>query len=160
MPGSSFADSCCCNLLCSGRAGFFYALVVVPIGTDELGGATDQGFITRRVTVWLNYIGGGCLLAYAVDSTIGRYCRRLRQFLCIASIIILLVLFSLHNVMNGYLNPDEHIIIEKHTFYRLHAIYLILSGVQWMVMLAAIWLMLAAWRAADVECRHTKQETP
>ena len=34
----------------------FYALFVVPIGTEIVGGF-EQGFITQRVTNWLNAIG-------------------------------------------------------------------------------------------------------
>ena len=65
--------------------------------------------------------------------------------------MILLLLFSLHNAMNTFLNSDEHLIDDKHVFYRLHAAYLILSGVQWLMMLIATWVMLAAWRAEDAK---------
>src|SRR5215471_8442423 len=39
----------------------FYAVVVVPIGTEEIG-AVEQGFITQRVTWWHNLISGAFLV--------------------------------------------------------------------------------------------------
>ena len=39
----------------------FYALIVVPIGTDILG-STGQGFITQRVTNQLNLVASGVLV--------------------------------------------------------------------------------------------------
>src|SRR4051794_27557099 len=40
------------------QGGFlFYAAVVVPIGTEVLGGSFEQGAITRFVTQKLNWIG-------------------------------------------------------------------------------------------------------
>ena len=44
------------------QGGFtFYAAVVVPIGTAQLGGATEQGFITRHVAWYLNLVGAVAL---------------------------------------------------------------------------------------------------
>src|SRR5258707_15304973 len=34
----------------------FYALVVVPVGTQVLGGPVAQGFVTQAVTVRLNFV--------------------------------------------------------------------------------------------------------
>lgn len=36
---------------------FFYAAVVVPIGSDVLGSPITQGFVTQEVTRWLNILG-------------------------------------------------------------------------------------------------------
>ena len=35
----------------------FYAAFVVPIGVEVLGGATEQGFITQRVSNIINLLG-------------------------------------------------------------------------------------------------------
>ena len=55
-------------------------------------------------------------------------------------------------------NLNQHFIDDRAGFYRWHAVYLTLSGVQWLAMLAATWFMLAAWRAADIECRDASPE--
>ncbi len=44
----------------------FYALFVVPIGTEIVGGF-EQGLITQRVTNWLNAIGVIVTLGFGVD---------------------------------------------------------------------------------------------
>ena len=45
----------------------FYVSFVVPVGTDVLGTAMEQGMITRRVTVYLNYIGILALVLMLVE---------------------------------------------------------------------------------------------
>src|SRR5262245_48274036 len=50
------------------QGGFFlYAGVVVPIGTEVLGSASEQARITRRVTVWLNWTAVVALVPMAWD---------------------------------------------------------------------------------------------
>jgi hypothetical protein len=149
------------QLLMLWQGGFlFYALVVVPIGADVLGSEVDQGFITRRVTFWLNAIGALCLCVYVLDTKCVAKHQPLRKSIAAISILLLLSLFALRQFLDSFLDPNNHTIENHHAFYRWHGLYLIISGVQWFLMLAAAWLMLAAWRAADVECLHTKPETP
>jgi hypothetical protein len=45
----------------------FYALVVVPIGTELLG-SVEQGFVTQRVTLWHNWLGVVIALALAAEA--------------------------------------------------------------------------------------------
>src|SRR5947209_19521490 len=59
----------------------FYAAVVVPIGTEVLGSAADQGWITRRVTPWLNVAGAVALAGWAWDIAADPSATRLRQYL-------------------------------------------------------------------------------
>src|SRR5579871_1207813 len=55
------------------QGGFtFYAAVVVPIGTAQLGGATEQGFITRHVAWYLNVAGAVALVILAWDAAATR----------------------------------------------------------------------------------------
>ena len=58
----------------------FYAVVVVPIGT-ELIGSVEQGFITQRVTMWHNCLAVLFLLCLAVEA----YSRKSRVLWVVAS---------------------------------------------------------------------------
>ena len=71
----------------------FYALVVVPVGTDVIGG-TEQGFVTQRVTGWLNWIGVASL-AVLLPSV------RTRWMLATWAVLVLtlIALFALHPVL-------------------------------------------------------------
>ena len=59
----------------------FYAAVVVPAGTEVLGGAVAQGFITQAVTLHLNLLGVGALAALLWNGLATRVRGRLRTAL-------------------------------------------------------------------------------
>src|SRR5437764_1383870 len=93
------------------QGGFtFYAAVVVPIGTEILGSAEEQGWITRRVTVFLNLAGAIALGVLAWDIASGgdanRLRRRLRWLTWGLMVITLLLLFSWHGQLESLLNPE------------------------------------------------------
>jgi hypothetical protein len=50
----------------------FYAAIVVPVGSEILGSARTQGFITQVVTHWLNLAAALTILMMAVDSWLNR----------------------------------------------------------------------------------------
>jgi hypothetical protein len=133
------------------QGGFlFYALVVVPIGTDFLGSATQQGFVTQRVTHWLNRIGWFALAILAMDALATAPRRRLRFWLVVVATILNTVLtFGLHGTLSERLDFEEHRIREREGFYSLHRWYLIVSGVQWFLVFVFSILTLSAWRAHD-----------
>ena len=133
------------------QGGFlFYAAVVVPIGTDQLGSAMEQGFVTQRVTIWLNRIGWVALLLCAWDVKANRRFRPPRWLLlAVVAILQALLVFWLHDLLSSQLDPEEHKFRTRPGFYSRHAWYLSLSGVQWVLMLIFTGYMLAAWRAED-----------
>lgn len=132
------------------QGGFlFYALVVVPIGTDVLQSATEQGFITRRVTIWLNAFGLVCLVSFCGDILVTRVYVRSRMLLLVMATLLQIGLFALHASLEARLDPAEHLIRDDRGFYRRHAAYLIVSGLLWFIMLGQSSLMLLAWREAD-----------
>jgi hypothetical protein len=101
-----------------------YALVVVPVGTDVIGG-TAQGFITQRVTTWLNWIGLValvCLLA----SLRTRWMRGTWGLLAVT----LAALFAIHPRLDALLVNGE--VSDHATFYNWHRAYLIVTAVQWL----------------------------
>jgi hypothetical protein len=139
--------------LCFWQGGFtFYASVVVPVGQAEFG-HLKQGFITRRVTFYLNLSGAAALPLLGWDLLAARDPSRRRRGSRAALWGILLVtlgaLFALHPqldrllVRKGFLNTDPEV------FYPLHRLYLWVSTVQWGAALVYIALTLSAWRAED-----------
>ena len=121
---------------------FFYAAVVVPIGTDLLGSAKEQGFITQRVTHWLNLLAVVYLALAAWDQ---RYSRgRTRWFVWLAQLLVLAALVPLHAHLDTFMDAESGR-LARGNFYPAHAIYLWLSAAHWFLGLAAAALMLAAW---------------
>src|SRR5262245_18710773 len=91
------------------QGGFvFYAAVVVPIGQQVLHSPTEQGFITRRVTVFLNLAGAATLVPLAWDAFACRdhsvWRRRTRCFAWAVMVLTLVLLFGLHPCLERYLD--------------------------------------------------------
>ena len=124
----------------------FYAGVVIPIGTSELG-STTQGFVTRRVTSVLNIsVAISCGLA-ALETAIGwrRRSRRANRLLVAALAVIALtclLLFGLHAQLQQLLGEATMSVRGGSEFYQRHRIYLWLSTVQWLSSLLMIWIFL------------------
>jgi len=128
------------------QGGFlFYTTFVVPVGTEELG-ATDQGFITRRVTLALNVVGAVTLLLMACD----HFACRARARWAIWAILALLQggLFYLHSKMDALLDPASHDVATG--FYGMHRVYLWASTLLWLFALAWLALALRAWNRPRV----------
>jgi hypothetical protein len=133
----------------------FYAAVVVPIGAEVLGGAEEQGWITRRVTFWLNVAGAPAVLAWAWDLAADPAPTRLRQtlrwLLWLAIALILAALALLHPRLDALLDTERFRIIDRAAFRSLHRLYLWLSTAQWGAGILLTYSTIRAWRDAD--CR-------
>jgi len=118
----------------------FYALVVVPIGTELLG-SVEQGFVTQRVTLWHNWLGVVIALALAAEAW------RLRSsawmWLAIAIAMTTAGLMVWHRHMTLAMNFVERTV--PGNFYSEHAIYLWITVVEWLLgMVVAAMLTLTA----------------
>ncbi len=126
----------------------FYALIVVPAGT-ELWGATDQGALTRHVTYQLNWIGSVVLGVLAIDAVrLGR--RRLTgggltanwltaNWLTVCWLLMCLAqvaLWFLHGQLTPYVDLEDRLVDDYGTFYTIHRIYLLATAGQWAAGLA------------------------
>lgn len=134
------------------QGGFlFYALVVVPIGTDLLGSATEQGMITRHVTNWLNLFGVAWVVLFLVDLLVTPDAsprrRRVRWGGWAISVLGLVVLVGLHPVMAGMLDQEGGYPVRMFGF--LHGVYLWVSAAHWVAGLVLAWTTLRAWQAVD-----------
>lgn len=118
----------------------FYALIVVPVGTDVLG-STGQGFITQRVTNQLNLTSSAILVLLFANAII----RRGR--LLIGSLVVVaaaqLVLILMHRWLDAMLDAKTQEISDGALFYTRHGLYLDVTAVQWGGLLAHLWCILS-----------------
>jgi Na+-driven multidrug efflux pump len=135
------------------QGGFtFYASVVVPIGTKQLG-AIDQGFITREVTSYINLSGAIALTILAGDVVLTRRQQRWSQVARAVSwlvmVVVLVVLAWLHTYLEQLLDASKQDSLQYLSFRLGHRWYLWLSTVQWGFGLLFAALTLFAWRHED-----------
>jgi hypothetical protein len=135
------------------QGGFtFYASVVVPVGQEQLG-HVGQGFITRRVTDYLNLAGAVALLPLAWDIAAGRdpspTRRRIRWSAWLGMVITLVGLALLHRYLESQLDPEAYEILDRRIFRRGHRWYLWICTVQWSFCLIYMGFMLRAWGVVD-----------
>lgn len=137
------------------QGGFtFYAAVVVPVGTAVLGNSPlRQGFITRRVTVWLNISAVVALAVLAVDVIVcrdpSRRRTRVRRGLWLIMVVGQVLLFYLHGYLDGLMQEQGRIVLDPQTFRPAHRTYLWTHTVQWLSVLVFVALMLQAWQGED-----------
>jgi hypothetical protein len=134
------------------QGGFtFYAAVVVPVGTDVLNSERRQGFITRRVTYYLNITGAVALAPLAWDVLAARdrrARRRWRAALWVLLALAQLALFGLHAYLDSLLQVRGRIVLDPEAFRPAHRTYLWVSTVQWGCGVLFLFLTLRAWQAA------------
>jgi hypothetical protein len=136
------------------QGGFtFYGGVVVPVGSDVLGSEREQGFITRKVTNYLNLAGGVALAIWGWDlsamrgtSPVGR---RLRWAIWAGLGLSLALLLWLHPRLDELLDPEGGLVLDRRRFRSLHERYLIVSTVQWAGCLLLTALTIRSWREDD-----------
>lgn len=135
----------------------FYVSFVVPIGNDVLGSPFEQGLITRRATVPLNYLCGIAIIFMIGDSVAtwkdSRSPRRQFQIgFAIMMLLMLAALFALHPQIDAFVDRDQHEIIGDYKqFYWLHRLYLWSSTFQWI----AAWGWLFCYMLSVRDCRSS-----
>ena len=116
----------------------FYAVVVVPLGTD-LFGSVKQGFLTQQVTVWLNVFGtltAAVLVAEAVCST----SRRKRLLTASLFSVLQASLWIMHARLSHLMDSSTLSVADDAGFYGEHRIYLCLTTAQWLIALWHVWV--------------------
>ena len=126
----------------------FYSLVVVPIGSDVLG-ATAQGFVTQRVTHWLNGIGLVTLILLLWNLVAVRRWLLIATWLLMASCLAGLAV--LHGSLDALLDPQSQSVHNVERFYNAHRVYLLITAVQWLAGLAHLWGLLHSGERAAVK---------
>jgi hypothetical protein len=135
------------------QGGFtFYAGVVVPIGTEVLGSAAEQGRITRLVARSLNVSGAAALAVFAVDLLLtrgGRGWRWGRWFAWAVMAGCLAALVLMYPRLDQMFHGAEAYLDDRRAFRPWHRAYLWTSTVQWGAAVLFAVLSLLAWRAED-----------
>lgn len=142
------------QLLMLWQGGFvFYAAIVVPAGTRELGGAFEQSRVTRVVTPALNLIGAAAVLVFAwelLQAPPRAPCRRRVLWSCWAVMVAgLVALFALHPRIADFLNYESSKITNPADFRFVHGAYLSVSTVQWFAGLVFAAGIITNWRESD-----------
>jgi hypothetical protein len=135
------------------QGGFtFYASVVVPVG-QQVFGHLRQGFVTRQVTVYLNFAGAAALTLLLWDLIATRdasaWRRRGRRLLWLGMALTLVSLFWLHGQLDELLVHKGRIILDEDEFHPRHRLYLWISTLQWGCALLYLFLALSSWRQED-----------
>jgi hypothetical protein len=136
------------------QGGFiFYAAVVVHVGSDVLGSHMEQGFITRRVTNYLNLAGTVALPIFAWDAAVSRRgaarWRRLRWAAWLVMALTLGLLAWLHVRLDALLDPSSFDVLDRAAFRAWHRVYLWTSTAQWACALVYSFSALWVWREED-----------
>jgi hypothetical protein len=129
----------------------FYALIVVPIGVDVLGGATEQGFITRQVSDYINLAGAGTLLVLLWNASASwrKTGWQIKSILATTWLIMAgaqLALFVVHARLNAMLDLQNQAVAEPSSFHPLHEFYLTVTGIEWFAGLTHLVTMLVDWQ--------------
>lgn len=109
---------------------FFYAAIVVPIGTDVIGGF-DQGRVTRHVTEWMNLIGIGTLCMMLMDHIVSRRQQRLNILRWICWFVMVIGLVASMLIHPLLVRQVEAMLDDYPHFYWWHETYLIIATVIW-----------------------------
>ena len=132
------------------QGGFaFYTAVVVPTGTDVLGSAAAQGFITRQVAFWMNVAGAVAVPVLLWDAAATRPFRRSRIALTIFLAAGLIALALLHPRLDAMLDPVKECVLDRRAFMPMHRAYLWISTAQWAVGVFYLLLTPWSWRKMD-----------
>ena len=138
----------------------FYVSFVVPIGNEVLGSNFEQGLITRRATIPLNYL---CMIAIAMmfldfmldwkRKTSSKTMQITRLTMVAIMAVTLASLFWLHPRIDAFVDRDIHEIRGDYDqFYWLHRLYLWASTVQWI----AAWVWLICYCKSKRDCNYQK----
>ncbi len=123
----------------------------MPIGTEVLGSARAQGFITQQVTHRLNAVCAiaiGLMLVESIRSwsLVARSARMVRVVLVVLISAMLVGLITLHPALDGLIDLENRRVLDSARFYQLHRIYLWLSTFQWLAAWVWLYLSVRAWK--------------
>jgi hypothetical protein len=129
----------------------FYAGVAIPMGVEVLGTHRAVGFITQRVTHWLNFAGVVALSIFLANIALGwrassRVVRRILVISWIAMVAIEVELFIMHPMLDRLLiTQPVRDILDVDRFDMLHRVYLISTTVQWGFGVVHVWGICLLW---------------
>ena len=141
----------------------FYSGVAIPMGVQVLGGHRTVGFITERVTNWLNVAGVVTLAILlwnimAVRPSAGKLLRITLLVTWLLMLAIEVELIVLHPVMDRLLVPHAREILDEDRFELFHHVYLISSSVQWFFGVVHVGAISIAWQPRGSQFRGSEPQ--
>ncbi len=106
----------------------FYASIVVPEGTRQLG-SFGQGLITQKVSSYHHWISLALLACLLVESTIQKSLALGIQFVLLLAVT--LGLFVVHERLTSMIDFEQPSVAEG--FYSMHASYLWMTTAEWVL---------------------------
>ncbi len=136
------------------QGGFlFYATFVVPTGTKVLGGAFEQGRITRFVAETLNWVGLAAVAVFVWELIQAPpRSRSLRRWLWASWLVMavgLAALFLIRPHLLELVDFEDSTFPDRRLFHFWHRIYLWISTSQWAAGLVFVIALLCSWRRDD-----------
>ncbi|HSZ58857.1 MAG TPA: hypothetical protein VK797_24670 [Tepidisphaeraceae bacterium] len=130
----------------------FYSGVAIPMGVEVLGTHRAVGFVTQRVTNWLNVAGVIALAIFAWNMALGwrgtgKILRNTLLLTWLLMVGIEIELIFLHPVMDRLLtiHPVREI-LDEDRFDLLHHVYLISTTAQWVFGMIHVWCICVLWK--------------
>ena len=129
----------------------FYAIIVVPIGTEQIG-SVAQGFVTQRVTQWHNALAVLMTLVLAAQA----YWFSSRMLWLASGLLAILtaLLLAGHAVLTTQMDFNQQTV--ESSFYSQHAIYLWITAAEWFLGLLLPWLLLREPKTYLKVCQSEK----
>ncbi len=132
----------------------FYAAVVIPTAHDVLGSHRKVGFITQRVTNWINVAGAVGLVILLVNLLISRCVRFRRVMIGLTTTWVVMAalqagLFFLHPVLDRTLDLPARQVVDDDRFYAMHRVYLITTMIQQGAGLIHVFCLVYLWQLRD-----------
>ncbi len=128
----------------------FYGLFVVR-EASEVVGQTTEGFVTQRVTQWLNWVATALIVLLLIE--VLHTWRTGRPWRAVSAAILVmaaaqLALFALHRMLDHLVNSSEQTILAPERFHALHEWYLTITTMQWVTGIVVVWLVVGRPLAA------------
>jgi hypothetical protein len=127
----------------------FYTAVVIHVGHRALpNGHVLQGFVTQRVTEWLNRSAAVALPLMlwntaAIWHDRGRWGRALLAGTWVLMAGLQAWLFAMHPALDRLLDARAHVVLDDERFRPLHLTYMTAATVQWGAGLLHVWCAVA-----------------
>jgi hypothetical protein len=129
----------------------FYGSVVVPTAHEVLDSHREIGFVTRRITGPLNWIGA-VSVALLLWSTLSESPARTRlDRIALWSswsvmVMSMAALFVLRSVLDGMLDPGSMTVTNRPRFMPLHERYLNVNSVMCLAAIVHLWFLVSGFR--------------
>lgn len=119
----------------------FHGMVVIPRAHAILRSHQRVGLITQQVT---HVINGAAVVALALLlwELLARRGRALGWTTWALMAVAQAVLFALHPVLDGHLDPASGAQADPERFYALHRVYLLVTAAQWVAAPVHLWTWL------------------